>query len=158
MHCEAALNQLVQFSIQQQSIAWVSLNAGFPTIRLRLSKVCRDFQFHLAGEYPAAYQKLLSTCFTGTTVVQHNVTGYIFLESDVFPSACRGMDATGPAAPLHKRAEWLRIMILSITHPRMQQLEVLILIIPVPRVLTNDDVFSAAMDEALYTATTWSYR
>jgi hypothetical protein len=40
----------------------------------------------------------------------------------------------------------------------MQQLEVVILIIPVPQVLTNDDVFSAAMDEALHTATTWSYR
>jgi hypothetical protein len=79
VHCEAALNHLVQLSIQQQSIAWVSLNAGFPTIPLRLSEVCRDFQFHLAGEYPAADQKRLSTCFTGTTVVQHNVTGSIFL-------------------------------------------------------------------------------
>jgi hypothetical protein len=111
----------------------------------------------LAGEYPAADHKRLSTCFTGTTVVQHHVTGFNFLESDRFPFTCRGMDATGPAAPLHKQAEWLRIMLRIITHPRMQQLEVAILIIPVPRVLTNDDVFSAAMDEALHTATTWSY-
>jgi hypothetical protein len=44
VHCEAALNQLVQFSIQQQSIAWVSLNVGFPTMPLRLSEVCRGMQ------------------------------------------------------------------------------------------------------------------
>jgi hypothetical protein len=78
VHCEAALNHMVQLSIQHQSIAWVSLNAGFPTIPLRLSELCRDFQFHLAGKYPAADQKRLSTCFTGTTVVQHNVTGIHF--------------------------------------------------------------------------------
>jgi hypothetical protein len=68
------------------------------------------------------------------------------------------MDATVPAAPLHKQAEWLGIMLRSITHPRMQQLEVVILIIPVPQVLTNDVFFSEAMDEALHTVTTWSNR
>jgi hypothetical protein len=146
VHCEAALNQLVQFSIQQQSIAWFSLNAGFPTIPLRLSEVCRDLQVHLASEYQAADQKRLSTCFAGTTVVHHNVTGSIFLQSDMFPSACQGMDATGPASPLHE--------LRSITHPRMQLLEVVILIMPVPRVLTNDNFSSAAMDEALHTVTT----
>jgi hypothetical protein len=131
---------------------------GPPTIPFRLSEVCRDFQVHLASEYPAADQKRISTCFAGKNVVQHNVTGSYFLESDMFPSACRGMDATGPAAPLHEQAEWLRTMLQSITRPRTQQLEVVKFIIPVPRVLTNDDVFSAAMDEAFHTATTWYYR
>jgi hypothetical protein len=158
VHCEAALNQLVQFSIQHKSLAWVSLNTGFPSTPLRLSEVCRDFQGHLASKNPAADQKRLSTCFAGTNVVHHNVTGSAFLESDMFPSACRGMDATGPEAPLHEQEEWLRTMLRSITHPRMQKLEVVILIIPVPRVLTNDDVFSSAMYEAFHTAPTWSYR
>jgi hypothetical protein len=51
---EASLNTLVQYSIQSQSIMWVCLDAGFPTIPLHLSEVCRDFSFNIAAITPIA--------------------------------------------------------------------------------------------------------
>jgi hypothetical protein len=54
---EASLNTLVQYSIQGQYIMWVCLDAGFPTIPLHLSEVCRDFSFDITAVTPIAQEK-----------------------------------------------------------------------------------------------------
>jgi hypothetical protein len=137
VHCEASLNHLVQLSICNQLITWVSLDAAFPTIPLHLSEVCRDFQFHTACLYPPADQKRLVACFMGAVIKQHQLSGTTLLLSDASPMACRGVDATGTISPLFEQVEWLITILRKFTHRRLKCIEMVMLLIPVPHVLAD---------------------
>jgi hypothetical protein len=157
-HTEASLNPLVQFSIEDQALIWASLGAGFPTIPLRLSEVCQDFTFNFASVFLEAIQGKLQGCLIGTTTIQHRTPGPVFMDSNLFTTACRGFNATGPIASLSVQVQWLRAMLRRNKITRLGLLEVAIFIFPAPQSMADDEPFYSTMNEALGMADTCSYR
>jgi hypothetical protein len=155
---EISVNTLVMHSIERDTIVWASLDAGFPTVPWKLSQVCNKFSFHLVSPLPRAKPNQLQSTFAGSSVTQHLTSGTAFLESDEYPVACQGFDATGPIADTTIQTAWLRKVLEHTESAQGTNVNCMILIIPLTSVLVGSAPFDECMIRPIGINISWAYK